>query len=85
MKKGVQDSSPRVAKYNKKDLECIIGASGMIRNRRKIESAVNNAKRFIEAKKEFGSFERYGGGRRREGDTAQAGGALGDADGIQGV
>ena len=32
---------------------------GIIRNRRKIESAINNAKRFIEIRKEFGSFDNY--------------------------
>jgi DNA-3-methyladenine glycosylase I len=32
---------------------------GIIRNRLKIEATVENAKRFIEVKKEFGSFDEY--------------------------
>ena len=30
-----------------------------VRNRKKIESAVNNAKKFLEVKKEFGTFDAY--------------------------
>ena len=33
--------------------------SGIIRNRLKIEGAVKNAKVFLEAQKEFGSFDKY--------------------------
>ena len=32
---------------------------GIIRNRLKIAAAINNACRFIEVRKEFGSFDRY--------------------------
>ena len=32
---------------------------GIIRNRRKIEAAVLNARAFLEVQKEFGSFDRY--------------------------
>jgi DNA-3-methyladenine glycosylase I len=32
---------------------------GIIRNRSKIESAINNAKLFMEVQKEFGSFDKY--------------------------
>jgi DNA-3-methyladenine glycosylase I len=52
----------RVARYNEKDIERIMGTEGIIRNRRKIESAINNAKRFLEVQKEFGSFDRYAWG-----------------------
>ena len=31
----------------------------IVRNRMKVEAAVNNAKRFIEVQKEFGSFDKY--------------------------
>ena len=33
--------------------------SGIIRNRRKIEASINNAQRFLEIQKDFGSFDRY--------------------------
>jgi DNA-3-methyladenine glycosylase I len=33
--------------------------AGIIRNRRKIEASINNAKRFLEIQKEFGSFDNY--------------------------
>ena len=32
---------------------------GIVRNRRKIEASVQNAKVFLEVQKEFGSFDRY--------------------------
>ena len=34
-------------------------SAGIIRNRRKIEASINNAKRFLEIQKEFGSFDNY--------------------------
>jgi len=36
-----------------------MGNKGIIRNRLKITSAINNAKRFLEVRKEFGSFDTY--------------------------
>ena len=33
--------------------------AGIVRNRRKIEAIVNNARRFLEVQKEFGSFDNY--------------------------
>jgi DNA-3-methyladenine glycosylase I len=33
--------------------------AGIIRNRLKIEAAINNAQRFLEIQKEFGSFDKY--------------------------
>ena len=32
---------------------------GIIRNRKKIEATVNNAKKFLEIQSEFGSFDKY--------------------------
>jgi len=32
---------------------------GIIRYRRKIEASINNAKKFLEVQKEFGSFDKY--------------------------
>jgi DNA-3-methyladenine glycosylase I len=49
----------KVALYDQNKIENILKNSGIIRNRLKVEGAVNNAKRFIEVRKEFGSFDTY--------------------------
>jgi DNA-3-methyladenine glycosylase I len=49
----------KVAKYDKKKIEKLMKDAGIIRNRKKIEAAINNAKRFLEVQKEFGSFDKY--------------------------
>lgn len=49
----------KVASYNEDKIELLMKDEGIIRNRRKIESAVNNAKYFMEIQKEFGSFSNY--------------------------
>ena len=49
----------KVAKYDEKKIEELMQNSGIIRNRRKIEASVNNAKLFLEIQKEFGSFCNY--------------------------
>ncbi len=48
-----------VAKYDQAKIEDLLKNSGIIRNRLKVESAVNNAKCFIEVRKEFGTFDAY--------------------------
>ena len=49
----------KVAKYNVKKIEELMQNAGIIRNRRKIEASVNNARLFIEIQNEFGSFCNY--------------------------
>jgi len=49
----------KMAKYDEKRIERLLGNSGIIRNRQKIMAAINNAKRFLEVKEEFGSFDTY--------------------------
>lgn len=49
----------KVAKYDKKKIAALLKDPGIIRNRLKIESAVHNAKLFLDLQKEFGSFDRY--------------------------
>jgi len=49
----------KVAAYGDKNIERLLGDSGIVRNRRKIEASMNNAKRFLELRKEFGSFCSY--------------------------
>jgi DNA-3-methyladenine glycosylase I len=49
----------RVAKYTAKDVQRLLADPGIIRNRLKIQAAINNAQRFLEIQKEFGSFDQY--------------------------
>jgi len=49
----------RVAGYGTRDVQRLLQDPGIIRNRLKIEAAINNARRFLEVQKEFGSFDRY--------------------------
>jgi DNA-3-methyladenine glycosylase I len=49
----------KVAKYDAADLERIMRAEGMIRNKAKIAAATANAQAFLAVQKEFGSFDRY--------------------------
>jgi len=48
-----------VAKYDEDKIEKLIQNPEIIRNRLKINAAVNNAKLFLEVQKEFGSFDKY--------------------------
>ncbi len=49
----------RVARYTDRDVTRLLADAGIIRNRLKIGSAIGNAKLFLEAQKEFGSFDKY--------------------------
>lgn len=48
-----------IAGWGEADVLRLLQNPGIIRNRRKIESSINNAKRFLEVTKEFGSFSEY--------------------------
>jgi DNA-3-methyladenine glycosylase I len=49
----------RVAKYDQRKINKLLADPGIIRNRLKINSAVRNAKLFLEMQAEFGSFDEY--------------------------
>ncbi len=49
----------KVAKYDERKIAALMNDAGIIRNRLKINSAVTNAKAFLEVQKEFGSFDAY--------------------------
>jgi DNA-3-methyladenine glycosylase I len=49
----------KVICYNKSKFNSLMNDTGIIRNKLKIESAVTNAKAFIEVRKKFGSFNKY--------------------------
>ncbi|NJN98666.1 MAG: DNA-3-methyladenine glycosylase I [Anaerolineales bacterium] len=49
----------RVAGYGQPKLEELLSNAGIVRNRRKIEAAVQNARAFLAVQQEFGSFDAY--------------------------
>lgn len=49
----------KVANFSLADIERLMQDSGIIRNRRKIEAAINNAKLFLSIQEEHGSFSDY--------------------------
>lgn len=49
----------KVAKYDRRKIAKLLANDGIIRNRLKIASAVQNARAFLAVQKEFGSFEAY--------------------------
>jgi DNA-3-methyladenine glycosylase I len=49
----------RIARYDSKDTQRLLNNSGIIRNRLKIQATITNAKQFLVAQKEFGSFDKY--------------------------
>ncbi len=59
-RKAFDNFDPRkVSKYTGRDVARLLQDKGIIRNKLKIHSAINNAKRFLEVQKEFGSFDKY--------------------------
>jgi DNA-3-methyladenine glycosylase I len=49
----------KVAHFGTREIDRLLQDAGIIRNRLKIEAAINNAQRFIEVQKEIGSFDAY--------------------------
>jgi DNA-3-methyladenine glycosylase I len=49
----------KVARFGPGEVRRLLQDPGIVRNRRKIESAVTNARVFLEVQKEFGSFDAY--------------------------
>lgn len=49
----------KVAKYNQRKIAKLLTNAGIVRNRLKINSAIQNARAFLEIQKEFGSFNDY--------------------------
>jgi DNA-3-methyladenine glycosylase I len=49
----------KVAKFNERDFKRLMKDAGIIRNNLKIRAAINNAQRFLEVRKEFGTFSKY--------------------------
>ena len=49
----------KVARYDKRKIAALMADAGIVRNRAKIESAIKNAKAFLDVQEEFGSFDAY--------------------------
>ena len=49
----------KVARFGARDKRRLMADAGIVRNRAKIESTIANAQRFLDVKKELGSFARY--------------------------
>ena len=49
----------KVARYDERKIQKLLADEGIVRNRLKIQAAIQNAKAFLAIQKEFGSFDAY--------------------------
>jgi DNA-3-methyladenine glycosylase I len=49
----------KVAAFDARDVKRLMGDKGIVRNRQKIEASIVNARKFLEIREEFGTFDRY--------------------------
>ena len=49
----------RVARYGRKEVRRLLNDAGIVRNRLKVQSAIQNAGAFLAVQQEFGSFDSY--------------------------
>ena len=49
----------KIARYNKRKITSLLNNPGIVRNRLKVQSAVTNARAFLEIEAEFSSFDTY--------------------------
>jgi len=49
----------RVARYGRKEIRRLLNDAGIVRNRLKVQSAIQNAGAFLAVQQEFGSFDSY--------------------------
>ena len=62
-RRGFADfDAEQMAHFGPKDVERLLADAGIVRHRGKIESAINNAHRVIELRREFGSLAAYAWG-----------------------
>jgi DNA-3-methyladenine glycosylase I len=48
-----------VAAFDDRDVQRLLADPGIVRNRRKVEAAITNARAFLDVQQEFGSFDAY--------------------------
>jgi DNA-3-methyladenine glycosylase I len=49
----------KVARFNKSSIARLMRDAGIVRNRQKIESSIENARAFLKVQREFGTFDSY--------------------------
>jgi DNA-3-methyladenine glycosylase I len=49
----------QISRYGARDMKRLLGDAGIVRNRLKIAATIENAKRFLAVRKEFGTFDAY--------------------------
>ena len=49
----------KVARFGAREKKRLLADEGIVRNRAKIDAAIGNAKAFLDAQREFGTFDRY--------------------------
>jgi DNA-3-methyladenine glycosylase I len=49
----------KIARYNSRKIQSLLRDPGIVRNKLKVESAVRNARIFLDVRTEFGTFDRY--------------------------
>ena len=49
----------KISKYSQRHVSKLLEDESIIRNKLKINSAINNAKQFLQVQEEFGSFDKY--------------------------
>ena len=59
MPPSTSSTPPVVAKYGQKKRKSLLTDAGIVRNRLKIEAAIQNAKMFLAVQEEFGTFDEY--------------------------
>jgi DNA-3-methyladenine glycosylase I len=70
-KKAFDNFDPKkISRYDKRKVARLLKDAGIVRNRRKIEATVENARAFLKVKQEFGTFDKFiwqfVGGRPRQ-------------------
>jgi DNA-3-methyladenine glycosylase I len=59
-RKAFDNFDPRkVARYDARRKRALMSDAGIVRNKLKIDSTIDNARAFLEVQKEFGSFDKY--------------------------
>ena len=49
----------KIARYTSRDVARLLADAGIVRNRAKVAAAIDNARAFLEAKREHGTFDAY--------------------------
>lgn len=52
-------NAQKIARYSPKKIETLLNDQSIVRNKLKINATIENAKRFLEIQKEYGSFDHY--------------------------